>query len=123
MDTFDLRKYLAEGRLLKEIDTRITTDVDLWIPGASDSYDPDDDANYIQRSLENKGIPAKVTVSIDEFYVDLEDSSHLDNAKEVIQDLGYEFYTKDNPVKEPDQEDWEDPDMDDDYYDMVSDVG
>jgi len=112
MDNFDLRKYLAENRLLKEIDTRITTDVDLWIPGASDSDDPDDDANYIQRSLENKGIPSKVTVSIDEFYVDLADSSHLDNAKAVLQDLGYEFYTKNNPVKE-DYDDYYDDDEDD----------
>ena len=96
MKKSQLRKIIKEEirKVLKEIDTRITTDVDLWIPGASDSSDPEDDADYIQRSLENKGIPSKVTVSIDEFYVDLEDSSYLDDAKMTLQDLGYEFYTK-----------------------------
>ena len=106
MKKFNLKEYIGDNPLLKEIDTRITTDVDLWIPGASDSYDKKDDADYIQRGLENKGIPSKVTVSIDEFYVDLEDSSHLDNAKEVLQDLGYESYTKNNPIKEDGQ--WDD---------------
>ena len=77
------------------IDTRSTKDIDLWIPGADDSYDKEDDANYIQQSLKNAGVPSKVTVSIDEFYVNLENSNDLDKAKEVIQDLGYEYKEKD----------------------------
>lgn len=80
--------------VLNEIDTRSTSDVKLWIPGASDSDDPDDDAKYIQSSLKRKGVKSKVTVSIDEFYVDLQNPKDIKKAEKVLDDLGYQYYSK-----------------------------
>ena len=95
MDTFDLRKYLVEGKLLKEnIDYSSVKDE------MKRMYDIDVDLDTIEDFIttynDGEGMDVFDTTEREDFYLYL---------------------------KEPDQEDWEDPEMDDDYYDMVSDVG
>ena len=95
MDKFNLREYLSNNPLLKEnIDYSSVKDE------MKRMYDIDVDLDTIEDFIttynDGEGMDVFDTTEREDFYLYL---------------------------KEPDQEDWEDPEMDDDYYDMVSDIG
>ncbi len=120
MDNFDLRKYLAEGKLLKEDKQpthRIKTDV-YYIEDTGEAvpeyelgdygYDVDDfESTYIDDGMEG-------------WYEDGEFETEAGSNTRLEPEYVEEIEEPDNIST---QEDWEDPEMDDDYYDMVSDVG
>jgi len=143
MDNFDLRKYLAEGRLLKE--EQLFAD----FKGGSDNSLKTRFARTMSDELHSFGPSSNMTISGlfsdgemrnvqdgDDFYAGPTESLEIFNSLPeqfiITNNIDNEetFYITKNGgenfsarIKEPDQEDWEDPDMDDDYYDMVSDVG
>jgi len=128
MDNFDLRKYLAEGKLLKEDKQpthRIKTDVyyikDYEFDGFEEEAVPEYEINDVEDMLEyDEGnhlyIDAGTEGWFDGEMFETEAGSNTRLEPEYVEE-----------IEEPDnistQEDWEDPEMDDDYYDMVSDVG
>ena len=192
MDNFDLRKYLAEGKLLKEVmdekmedyvSAMYDSDVDqeaeegfqsdVWSKAeyASNAYTEESVALFLELIDHLKSVGGKDVVdgnpdielellpngdikwSADVTFTEgkllkenIDYSSVKDEMKrmydiDVDLDTIEDFITTYNDgegmdvfdtteredfylyLKEPDQEDWEDPEMDDDYYDMVSDVG